>query len=185
MRELEHFTVGKPMEAIAQLECEYLRLKVGNGDYQVCIDWAIERLLHDQEGDDLEIVLLAAATKQEVVFPLVEQIIKRYCDASILDDELVAGKYVASLRDAYLQGNETIESIDAKLTTVFRRLDYPDWLVMLSRNCEYATDMPAFEEPFEKEFAYIAGLWASVNRREEFEKIYSRAVSNQHDAKYL
>ena len=172
------------MEAITQLESEYFRLKVGIGDYQACIDWAIERLRQDQEGDDLEIVLLAAATKQEEVPPLVEQIIERYCGTSTLDDELAAGKYVASLRNGYLQGSETIDSIDAKLTTMFRRLGYPDWLVMLSRNCEYATDMPPFEEPFEKEFAYVAGLWASVNSREEFETKYSRAVSNQHDAKY-
>ena len=172
------------MEAIAQLEDEYIRLKLGVGDYQACIDWAIERLCQDQEGDDLEIVLLAAATKQEEVPPLVEQIIERYSGTGALDDEFVAGKYVALLRNAYLHGNETIQSIDAKLTTLYSGLGYPDWLAMLSRNCEYATDVPAFEEPFEKEFAYVAGLWASVKSRDEFEKAYSRAVSNRHDAKY-
>jgi hypothetical protein len=96
----------------------------------------------------------------------------------------VAGKYVASLRNAYLQGNETIESLDAKLTTIYSHLGYPDWMTMLSRNCEYATDLPAFKDPFEEEFAYVAGLWTSVNSKEEFEKIYSREVSNRHDAKY-
>ncbi len=55
---------------------------------------------------------------------------------------------------------------------------------MLSRNCEYATDVSIFEEPFEQEFAYIAGLWESVASRADFEAKYSRAVSDQHDAKW-
>lgn len=171
------------MEAIAQLEQEYFRLKVGAGHYQACIDWAVERLRHDQEGGDLEVVLLAAATKSEEVLPLAEKIVGRYRGTGALDDQLAAGKYIASLRSAYIRGSETIESIDAKLMAIYSRLGYPDWLVMLSRNCEYATDVPAFEEPFEEEFAYVAGLWESVSSREEFEQRYSREVSDQHDVK--
>jgi hypothetical protein len=169
------------MEAIDQLQHNYFLLKVGFGDFHACIDWAIERLQQDQEGDDLEIVLLAAATEQSEATPLVEQIVERYCGSNTIDAQLAAGKYVASLRKAYLQGTETIESIDAKLTKLYNHLGYPNWLVMLSRNCEYATDIPAFEEPFEKEFAYVAGLWESATSRPEFEAKYSRAISNQHD----
>ena len=55
---------------------------------------------------------------------------------------------------------------------------------MLSRNCEYATDIPAFKEPFEREFEYVASLWASTASKAEFEAQYSREISNQHDAKY-
>lgn len=172
------------MEAIARLEHEYFLLKMEVGDFRACIEWAIERLQNDQEGDDLEIVLLAAATEQVQVTPLVETIVERYCGANTLDDQLAAGKYVASLRREYLQGRETIESLDAKLTKIYYHLGYPDWLVMLSRNCEYATDIPAFEEPFKKEFAYVAGLWESVRNRSEFEAKYSRVISNQHDPEY-
>ena len=170
------------MEAIAQLENNYFLFKAGLIDFQVCIDWAIERLSQDQEGDDLEIVLLAAATEVEEVAPLVEQIIARYCGKDVLDEQLVAGKYVVMLRDAYLQGQETVESIDAKLAKLYNVLGYPGWLTMLTRNCEYATDIPAFEEPFEKEFAYIANLWSAASNTVEFYAQYSRAISNQHDA---
>ena len=55
---------------------------------------------------------------------------------------------------------------------------------MLTRNCEYATDIPAFEEPFEREFSYIATLWAEAKIKADFDVKYSRDVSNQHDAKY-
>jgi hypothetical protein len=172
------------MESIDRLQHSYFLLKVGVGDFRACIDWAIERLRQEQEGDDLEIVLLAAATEQAEATRLVEQIVERYCGSTTIDGQLAAGKYVASLRKAYLQGTETIESIDAKLTRLYNHLGYPDWLVMLSRNCEYATDVPAYKEPFEKEFAYIAGLWESATSGAEFETKYSRALSNQHDAKY-
>jgi hypothetical protein len=170
------------MEAIEQLEHDYFLLKVGVGDFQACVEWATERLRYDQEGDDLEIVLLSGAREQEVI-PLVEQILERYRGPSVLEDQLAAGKYVALLRRAYLRGDETIESLDAKLTKLYSHLAYPDWLVMLSRNCEYATDVPAFEEPFEKEFAYVAGLWESASSKAEFESKYSRSVSNQHDVR--
>ncbi len=115
---------------------------------------------------------------------LVERIVVRYCGESCLDEHLAFGKYVASLRNYYLQGHETIESLDVEFSKLYSRLDYPEWLTMLSRNCEYATDIPAFEEPFEKEFAYIAGLWEAAKSRADFESKYSREVSNQHDAKY-
>lgn len=171
------------MEAISQLEQNYFLLRVGVGDFHACIDWAIERLLRNQEGEDLEIVLLAAATKQEEVAPLVARIIERYCGANTLDEQLAAGKYVAFLRQEYLNARETIASLDSKFAPLYNQLDYPNWLGMLARNCEYATDIPAFKEPFEKEFEYVARLWESAKSRAEFESQYSRAISNQHDAK--
>lgn len=78
---------------------------------------------------------------------------------------------------------ETIASIDEKLTKLYRQLDYPNWLVMLTRNCEYATDVPTFIEPFEAVLSYIAGLWASAETRVEFEARYNRAISDSHDVK--
>jgi len=33
-----------------------------------------------------------------------------------------------------------------------------DWLIVLSRNAEYATDIDNFIKPFEKELKYISNL---------------------------
>lgn len=172
------------MEAIEQLQSHYLLLTLGVGQIQACIDWAIQRLLLNQEGDDLEVVLLAGASTDEEAFSLVQVILKRYCGIASLDKQLAAGKYVASLRLLYLSGVESIESLDAKFSTLYYNLDYPNWLTMLSRNCEYATDMDVFREPFEQEFEYIANLWSYASTLAEFEAIYSREISNKHDAKY-
>jgi hypothetical protein len=54
---------------------------------------------------------------------------------------------------------------------------------MLSRNCEYATDVPAFQEPFEQEFDYISKLWESSSTRAEFEQRYRPEISQKHDVK--
>lgn len=172
------------MEAMSPLELEYFRLRFGYGSGEACVDWASERLQYDQEGDDLEVVLLAGARGRDEVLPLVEVIVDRYCGSNRLDDEFAAGKYVVTLRTDYVQGRETVESVDAALSILYPKLGYPNWLVMLSRNCEYATDIPAFKEPFEREFEYVASLWASTASKAEFEAQYSREISNQHDAKY-
>ena len=172
------------MQAIAQLQSRYTLLTLGVGEIQPCIDWAIQRLQLDQEGDDLEVVLLAAATTRDEALPLVQEILERYAGIEALDKEHAAGKYVASLRPLYLSGAESVESLDEKFTKLYYRLGYPNWLAMLSRNCEYATDIDVFREPFEMEFEYIADLWGKANTLSEFEGLYSREVSNKHDAKH-
>ncbi|MFB9240678.1 hypothetical protein IV454_25945 [Massilia antarctica] len=172
------------MQQIAQLQAEYFKLRFGYGDGAACVDWAVERLVADDEGDDLEIVLLVCARGREEVLGLVEVIIARYLGADRLDDEVLAGKYIVALRRAYLEGKETVHSLDTELTKLYPALAYPCWLTMLSRNCEYATDVPEFEEPFEQEFKYISELWANAANLAEFERQYRREISNQHDAKY-
>ena len=169
------------MEQLTELELECFQLRHGDGRAERCVDWAVERLRLDQEGDDLDIVLLASARGLDEVLPLAEAIIERYRGAQRLSDQFLAGKYIVELHAAYLAGRESVASLDAILTRLYRALRYPDWLVMLSRNCEYATDVADFEQPFEREFDYVAGLWSEAGSAAEFEQRYSRVTSNGHD----
>lgn len=162
-----------------ELELECFRLRHGDGQAERCVDWAVERLRLDQEGDDLEIVLLASARGVDEVLPLAEVIIERYCGHARLAEQFLAGKYIVALRAAYLAGRESVSSLDTILTRLYPALAYPDWLVMLSRNCEYATDVPDFEQPFELEFDYIASLWADAGDVGAFERLYDRERSNR------
>lgn len=172
------------MEHIAELEDEYFALRFFHSKGESCVDWAVERLRHDQEGDDLEVILLASARGRDEILPLVEIIVDRYRGAERLDDQSLAGRYIVKLRQFYLQGQETIHSLDEKFTLLYSKLGYPNWLVMLSRNCEYATDVPAFVQPFEDEFRYISSLWDVSRDLSEFEAQYSRKISDQHDINY-
>lgn len=54
---------------------------------------------------------------------------------------------------------------------------------MLSRSCEYATDVQGFEKPFKDEFEYIVDLWKVCNSTTEFYGLYNRNISNSHDVK--
>ncbi|MGK5036148.1 hypothetical protein [Janthinobacterium sp. LB3P118] len=171
------------MEQLTELDIAVFQLRMGFAPADRCVDWAVERLRLDQEGDDLDVVLLASARGRDEVLPLADVIIARYRGAQRLEDEFLAGKYIVELRAAYLAGRESVSSLDAIFTRLYLALDYPDWLVMLSRNCEYATDVPNFEQPFEDEFHYIASLWAQAESLAAFESAYSRQTSNGHDIK--
>lgn len=172
----------KDMQQLTELEIAVFQLSMGFAPADRCVDWAVERLRLDQEGDDLEVVLLASARGRDEVLPLADVIIERYRGAQRLDQQFLAGKYIVELRSAYLAGSESVLSLDAILTRLYPALAYPDWLVMLSRNCEYATDVADFEQPFEDEFHYVASLWAQAESLAAFESAYSRETSNRHDA---
>ncbi|PJC98044.1 hypothetical protein GQ37_013285 [Janthinobacterium sp. BJB1] len=171
----------KDMEQLTELEIAFFQLRMGFGPADRCVDWAVERLRLDEEGDDLEVVLLASARGRDEVLPLAEAIIERYRGVQRFSEQFLAGKYLVELRAAYLTGRESVASLDAILTRLYPALDYPDWLVMLSRNCEYAMDVPEFAQPFEDEFHYIASLWAQAESLAAFGGEYSRATSDRHD----
>lgn len=173
----------KDMEQLIELEIAFFQLRMGFGPADRCVDWAVERLRLDQEGDDLEVVLLASARGRDEVLPLIDVIIERYRGAQRLDEQFLAGKYIVELRAAYLAGRESVSSLDTIFTRLYPALAYPDWLTMLSRNCEYAIDVPDFEQPFEDEFHYIASLWAQAESLAAFGGEYSRQTSNCHDIK--
>jgi hypothetical protein len=170
------------MQALAQLENSYYLAKAGRGDFHACVDWAVDRVCQNEEGDDEEIVLLAAASQRVDALTLAEHVVERYCGTEALDAELGAGKYLAALRSDYLIGEETLTSLAPKFRDVYVRLNYPDWLSVLCRNCEYAMTVPEYLAPFEREFAYIAHLWVLARTRTDFGNIYNRAISRQNDA---
>lgn len=168
------------MNAIEELRTLHFRLRTGLASWQDCVDWATERLRDDDEGDDLDVVMLAGARADEVP-PLVTQILERYLGASALSDHVAAGKLIVGLYDAYKSGNETASSLDPRIWRLYYDLDHPSWLVMLARNCEYATDIPDFQKPFEEEFEYIASLWRNAGTQNEFEAAYDSRISRSHD----
>jgi hypothetical protein len=175
--------LASPMKAVDELKHHYFLVRAGLGPVSVCIDWAIERLERNEENGDRNVALLAGADTDDEARQLTELILESHQRNG--DDQLAAGKYIVDLRHAYQAGRETDDTLEWKLWRLYTTLGYPDWLVMLSRNCEYATDVPAFREPFEAELAYISGLWDQVESADEFHRLYDRAVSDQHDLAIL
>ncbi len=169
------------MEALSQLQHEFLLHRLGLKGLDGCIAWAIDRLTLDQEGDDLDIVLLAGSANDAEAYPHVAAVLGRYCDIWALDEELVAGKLLVEMHKAYVAGSESLFSLDRAISKMSCNLSFPAWLTILSRNCEFATDVDYFVKPFELEFNYIAGLWSASNSSADFHRVYSRAISAKHD----
>ncbi|MDR2331165.1 MAG: hypothetical protein LBE58_16300 [Comamonas sp.] len=169
------------MKHIEQLQQLALIQRTAMTSWQACVDWAIERLRHDDEGDDLDVVMLAAATHDAEAAELVPLILERYLGPNALNDELAIGKRIVELYALFQSGQEDADSLDPQLWRLFYDFGHPEWLQRLARNCEYATDIPAFEKPFLDEFAYIADLWANATTLAQFNAAYDPAVSQSHD----
>ena len=168
------------MNAVAELRALHFRVRVGLATWQDYVAWATERLANDEEGDDLDVVLLSGARKDEAE-PLVVQIVERYLGPTALSSHVAAGKFIVYLHDAFLSGSETAISLEPKLWQLFYSFGQPRWLSMLARNCEYATDIPDFQKPFEDEFQYIADIWRNTETEFEFQATYDARLSRLHD----
>jgi hypothetical protein len=147
---------------------------------ETCINWAVERLENDEEEGDNNIILLAGETDPTEASNLTKRILEKYLPTAT-NNEVMCGKYIIELYRKYHEGEIDIHELDSIILKLYNGLNYPDWLVMLSRNCEYATDIDAFQKPFEDEFKYIVGLWEETDSIKEFYDKYDRAVSNSHN----
>jgi hypothetical protein len=169
------------MMNIPELAHLYFQARLKFIQPSACIDWAIRCLQSNDEGDDIDIVYLAGASTNEDIGPLVERILLKYTGDPDIVSEKSAGKMIVVLARQYNEDKVSIDELDCIISRLYVFFDYPNWLTMLSRNCEYATDMQAFKKPFELELNYIALLWERSSNLTEFLGLYDREVSNSHD----
>lgn len=170
------------MKAIAELQQAYHHYKLGLCGAKPCIDWALARLDADEEEGDLEIALLAGEGNNADVSPLVEALLEKYIGDWKLDEQLLCGKYIAELYKRHRSTRISAGELDAEISHIYVKLNYPSWLAMLSRNAEYQTDVEPFVKSFEDEFRYISELWNESSSTKEFQQKYDRKISDSHDA---
>jgi hypothetical protein len=147
------------------------------------VKWAEDRLLHDEEEGDKEIILLAGSTEEGEIKKLALRILERYIDKPFLGEEYCAGKFIVKLYESYKSGSVSIHRLDSIIWSLYPNLNYPDWLDQLAPNCESATHIEEFRKPFEDEFQYIYELWKDASSVDEFKSKYDRQVSRSHDFK--
>ena len=171
------------MNAVEELRNSLAAYKYGFGDLRECVAWAVERLSRNDDDGDEDVILLAGSTDESETKELAHKIVHRYLTVDALDEELWAGRLLVRLYERYRAGTITILALEPIVDALYRKLGHPDWLVMLGRNCEYATDVEPFVKPFEDEFQYISELWKHSMSSNEFKSKYDRLVSNTHDIK--
>src|SRR5204862_5819387 len=133
-------------------------------------------------ADNTDIVFLAGPEDPDEALTFAEHVIERYSGYQALDVQLAAGKYLVALRHDYLRAIETTRTLESKLQSLYERLKHPGWLCVLCRNCRHAKEARPYLDLFDKEFAYLARLWAVAMSRQQFETRYNRAISARHDA---
>lgn len=169
------------MKAIEELHNAFISNKLGFEDLKECVKWAEERLLNNEEQGDTDIMLLAGSTDVDEIKDIAQKIIFRYSNLLSMNEEVWAGKYLLQLYQNYKASSMSITDLEPIIDRLYQGLNYPDWLVMLSRNCEYAIDIDSFIKPFEDEFTYICDLWKESMTLENFMRKYDRRISNTHD----
>jgi hypothetical protein len=107
--------------------------------------------------------------------------INRYSGQQSLDAQLAGGRYLVSLRQEYLRQSESVHTLESKLQRLYEQLGFPGWLSVLCRNCRHARGTASYRLLFDREFAYLARLWAEASSREEFEARYDRRISAWHE----
>jgi len=152
-------------------------------NWSECVAWAVCCLVNNKDEEDENIILLASSSSDEEIRELVQKILYPRLDLQQINFEFWAGKYVVQLHEMYYANEIDIFNLEKKLWKLYYKLEMPNWLTMLARNCEYSTDVQAFEVPFKEEFNYIAGLWREAKSLTEFNSNYSREISNTHDVK--
>jgi len=169
------------MNAVEELQAILAGHNYGLGELKACVDWAVERLSGNEDAGDEDVILLASSVDDSETEELSRKIVRRYLSPNAVNEELLAGRLLVRLYDQYKAGAISIITLEPIVDAMYRKLEYPDWLVMLSRNCEYATDAEPFVKPFEEEFHYVSDLWRQSMSTEDFESKYDRRISNTHD----
>jgi hypothetical protein len=151
--------------------------------YAPCVDWALTEL--ENGSTDKNVTILAGLNKNDYweIKKYIEYIIGFELVDNNLNNENWAGKHIVELANKFNNKEMTIHELDEIIGKLYHRLNYPTWLTILSRNCEYANDIKVFEMPFQQELEYIRSLWEKCNTTEEFYKEYDRNISNMHDIK--
>lgn len=169
------------INSVEKLHDIYVKTRFGWESWRALSQWALDRMVNYENESDEDIILLAGSSFEDDSIELAKKVIAKYLEPERRSDSYWAGKYLVSLYESYYGHEIDIFELSQFIDKINCELGSPGWLVMLSRNCEYATDLECFEIPFHEEFHYIVQLWRSCESLAEFLSEYERAISDSHD----
>jgi hypothetical protein len=163
-----------------ELKENLIKILLLGESYQLCIDWAVSELMRGVE--DLNVCLLASSNlnNQIEINSYIHNILGEGFIFSESEIHETAGRLLVNLGENYFSNETTIVEIERIIDKLYLSLKNNDWLVILSRNAEYATDVDYFKVPFEKELRYIIELWRQYPNYDDFIKNYDRLISNSN-----
>lgn len=152
--------------------------KLIGGTKKQYIDWAVSELLRDV--DDIDVCLLASSNENnsDEINLYIRNILGENIEFSMEEIQETTGRIIAANGEKYFNKQLSIIEIEKIIYTLYTSVEYRDWLVVLSRNAEYATDIDYFLVPFENELKYIMELWKAYPKYQNFINNYDRDISN-------
>lgn len=162
------------------VDCLLSARYLGTG-YAPCIEWAAERRAAGESSP-----ALSALAERE---PGDATAIRKDCEQILGMDPLAdqdtllewAGRYLVRAGRLFAEGSLGLEHIQGPIAKITEILGKPDWLVILARNCEYASGLPAYRAAFEAELKYLSRLWSHSPGIADFLRAYDQRVSSKHN----
>lgn len=124
------------MHPLDHLQKISLLMRMGDLPWTAAVDWAVERLLRNEEAGELDIVMLAAAIDRDDAEALTEAVLTRHCGTAEVRDEMAAACVVLDLHRAYVAGQLTLQALDRALWRLTLHVREVAWLEALAIGTE-------------------------------------------------
>jgi hypothetical protein len=124
------------MEAIDELQKIRLQIALGDAPWAAAIEWAIQRLLRDEQDGDLNVVMLAASVSATEAESWTRLVLDEHGSATKDRNEAAAMTLLPDWQTLLRSGQLTLESLDTKLCCLLSMTDNAPWVVDLELQCE-------------------------------------------------
>ena len=108
------------MNKIDELHNFCVKARFSLGKWHDCVDWAVQRLVNNEDQDNQYVILLASSNEQSEIEQLTSEILDTYLASGKRNDEYWAGKYVVFLHELFYSSEIDIFELDLDLK-VFNR----------------------------------------------------------------
>lgn len=89
------------MNKIDELHDICMKAKFSLGEWRDCVDWAVQRLMKNEDQDNESIILLTSSNEESEIKQLTTEILNIYYAQEQKNDEYWAGKYFVFLHELF------------------------------------------------------------------------------------
>lgn len=155
-----------------------LKNKLFGGANQQYVDWAVSELLRGVDNIDVCLLASTVSNNNDEINLYIKNILGQNSGFSLSEIHEATGRIILDTGEKYYNHQISIIEIEKVIGKLYLSIEENDWLVILARNAEYATDIDYFTTHFENELKYIMSLWRDYPVYSDFIQNYDRNISN-------
>src|SRR3990167_7187889 len=112
------------IKSIEDLHSIYVQIRFGWSNWNALSQWALERLLNNEDNDDENIILLAGSSFEDEANELANKILTKHLDLEKQNEEYWAGKYIVELYDRFYKEELDIFELSNIINKIYNKLGY-------------------------------------------------------------